>query len=414
MPYVIRKKGDEYCLYRAENGEPTGDPLGCHPTREKAEAQRKAIAVSTHESAVKLLETISPDNVYLTEVEGRRWRVRLIEAGMSANRRLYEAAVLQEAVGLFDGVPAFCDHPTADEEERRPERSLRDKVGVFENPVWEDGGIEADFIPIDPWLREVMLTSFNEGVPGFVQFSINARGLAESEKDDKGSYQRVTRLLSVHSVDAVTTAAAGGRIIDVLASDKGAREADEMDWETITISDVAANRPDILEAIRTEEKSKAYGEKADLLEAQKQVEALEAEKARLQERVAEMEGQIVTMEAEARMVKAANVVAKQLSESQLPAPARQRLSRLLEVTIEAYAADTSEGADERLETVVKQAIEAEREYLDTLLQQPDIKDMGRTEDNDEGPTIEEAKEKLTEAFVRLGYTEDEAREMAGR
>jgi len=47
MPYAIRRRNDEWCIYKADaNGDPTGDSLGCHATEAQAEAQRRALHAS--------------------------------------------------------------------------------------------------------------------------------------------------------------------------------------------------------------------------------------------------------------------------------------------------------------------------------------------------------------------------------
>jgi len=414
----------ERCLGKIE-GTPSEEQI----SKCEGSAIRQANAVAGGKvKEVQICEATPSHEIYLTEKEGKRWRVGLIDEGMSGNRRLYTGNVLREAVNLFEGTPSFADHPTTDEEAERPERSIRDKMGVFENPVWESDGIKADFIPIDPWLREVMLTSFNEGVPDFVQFSINAKGLAESEKDAHGKYQNITKILSVQSVDVVTQAAAGGKVIELLASQKEdaeTKEEDEMDWKALTVKELADNCPELLESIRVEEKAKAYGEKEELFALQETIKelegekvALEAEKTALGEKITGLEGEKAELEeavdeltVSARMVEASNVVAQKVAEAELPGVTRKKLTRLFEVTVEAYAKDGSEEAGAKLEQVITDAIEAERVYLDELMKQPEITGMGKTEK--EGLTMGDAKTKLKEAFVRLGHSEEEAEEMAG-
>ncbi len=44
MPWLIRKRENEFCVYKeGPDGEPTGKSLGCHPTQEAAERQRRAL-----------------------------------------------------------------------------------------------------------------------------------------------------------------------------------------------------------------------------------------------------------------------------------------------------------------------------------------------------------------------------------
>lgn len=51
MPFVIKQRGDEHCVYtQGEDGEAKGDPHGCHPTREKALAQMRALYANVPEA----------------------------------------------------------------------------------------------------------------------------------------------------------------------------------------------------------------------------------------------------------------------------------------------------------------------------------------------------------------------------
>jgi len=52
MPYIIRKRDDVYCVYKeGSDGEPTGEALGCHETREEAQAQLQALYAAEAKAA---------------------------------------------------------------------------------------------------------------------------------------------------------------------------------------------------------------------------------------------------------------------------------------------------------------------------------------------------------------------------
>lgn len=48
MPYVVRKSGSQYCLYKKEGGKLKRLKGGCHASRSKAIKQRQAIYISEH------------------------------------------------------------------------------------------------------------------------------------------------------------------------------------------------------------------------------------------------------------------------------------------------------------------------------------------------------------------------------
>jgi len=51
MPWLIRKRDDQWCVYREVNGEPEGDTLGCHDTEAAAQAQLAALYANEPEAA---------------------------------------------------------------------------------------------------------------------------------------------------------------------------------------------------------------------------------------------------------------------------------------------------------------------------------------------------------------------------
>ena len=44
MPAIIQKEGDEYCVYSHKG--PGAEKLGCHPTKQEAREQQKAVNAS--------------------------------------------------------------------------------------------------------------------------------------------------------------------------------------------------------------------------------------------------------------------------------------------------------------------------------------------------------------------------------
>jgi len=59
MPWMIAKRGEEYCVYKkGADGKPTGKTKGCHSTRKKAEGQMAALHANVMESVVLAHEDI--------------------------------------------------------------------------------------------------------------------------------------------------------------------------------------------------------------------------------------------------------------------------------------------------------------------------------------------------------------------
>lgn len=124
-----------------------------------------------------------------------KFKVALIQEGMGNLRDAfyYTREALESGITAFEGKKCFADHPSRSEESDRPERSVRDIIGHFENvrlEEREDGGsmLCADLVLLpDPsfeWARALVrhAVDYSKKYQGqeFVGLSINASGDAEA------------------------------------------------------------------------------------------------------------------------------------------------------------------------------------------------------------------------------------------
>lgn len=140
----------------------------------------------------RFLEASSSDN----GIGPTKFKVALIQEGLGNLRDAfyYSREALDAAVsgGAFEGKKCYADHPSAFEEQDRPERSVRDIIGHFENvhiEEAEDGSarLVADLImfptPAFEWARTLVSQAiqFSKKYPDreLVGLSINASGDAE-------------------------------------------------------------------------------------------------------------------------------------------------------------------------------------------------------------------------------------------
>lgn len=153
-----------------------------------------------------------------------RWRVRLIEADVMGSSGYYSTEVLRrDGPKAFPaGTHVYFDHATETESFERPERSVKDLAGaLIEDAQYEDGpdgkGLFArvqffpDYIPKIEAMAEVMP----------VEMSIRAAGTIEESE----SGRIVTSIVHGMSVDIVTRAGAGGRLIHMTEAAKPAAAA---------------------------------------------------------------------------------------------------------------------------------------------------------------------------------------------
>ncbi len=169
-----------------------------------------------------------------TEPSGAEWDVIVIESGLSSNRNLYEAKVLEAAVPKYEGARMFLDHQ---EEPRRFGRSVKDLVGFIRDPrpafvAHEAEGAAVFAIAATACLtrqdfRAEMLEAHRLGKPDLFGLSHDIRAKSQAQMLSSGPAVKVESIEKVDSVDFVTNPAAGGRVLRLVASDVVATSLEE-------------------------------------------------------------------------------------------------------------------------------------------------------------------------------------------
>ncbi|MFI7113965.1 hypothetical protein ACIBK9_47145 [Nonomuraea sp. NPDC050227] len=146
--------------------------------------------------------------------KGRRFRARIIQGDIQGSSGFYPAEMLKRDAAVFrEGLPVFLDHPGATESYDRPERSVRDLAGkLASTAVYERDGLYADVEVYPHWAPVV------EAMAGDIGMSIRASGTVEASKDESIRGPIVTSLTEAASVDFVTAAGAGGKVVALLES----------------------------------------------------------------------------------------------------------------------------------------------------------------------------------------------------
>lgn len=149
-----------------------------------------------------------------------RYQVRIISNGVGSSG-VYPAATIRDAVerGVWaKGTHVYLDHPDALENETRPERSLRDLIGVLDSDATltdlDEGGVAADAqLKVYAPYRELVAEMADD-----IGLSIRATADIGTGKADGHEGKIVWRIHEALSVDLVTKAGRGGRILEVLES----------------------------------------------------------------------------------------------------------------------------------------------------------------------------------------------------
>lgn len=155
-----------------------------------------------------------------TRGTGKRRRAKLIAADVWGSSAYYSAEVLERdaAEVVVPGIKMYENHQTYVEESERPEGDVSKLVGKvtsygeFEADNPEGPGIYADVEFYDSYVDRI-----NE-IGGDIGLSINGNGdYVEGEID--GRYGKIiTKLVNIKSVDVVTAAGAGGKLVSILES----------------------------------------------------------------------------------------------------------------------------------------------------------------------------------------------------
>lgn len=198
---------------RLHIGPADGDEWGIVVDGENQGALQDAISDILEESARPLTERVP-----LTEAApgkgGRRFRARLIAGDIQGSSGYYPAKMLRECAHVFrEGLPVFLDHPSVNESYDRPERSVRDLAGKLATPaVYERDGLYADVEVYPHWAPVV------EAMWPDIGMSIRASGTVEASQREGVRGPIVTALTEAASVDFVTAAGAGGKVVALLES----------------------------------------------------------------------------------------------------------------------------------------------------------------------------------------------------
>lgn len=179
----------------------------------------RAVSSILDENAATTLHNIQ-EHTPLTEaaggqpLPGRRFRARIIQGDVQGSSGFYPASMLRRDASVFrEGLPVFLDHPGVTESYDRPERSVRDLAGRLATAaVYEGDGLYADVEVFAHWAPVI------EAMADHIGMSIRASGTVEPSTEESVRGPIVTSLAEATSVDFVTAAGAGGKIVALLES----------------------------------------------------------------------------------------------------------------------------------------------------------------------------------------------------
>ncbi len=224
--YTIEPQGDMYNgerLYRRNYTVSDSGKVEFGDTSEVS-VQTEYVAIGESAPATEAITLLSAGNLIESadNGEGWKWRVQVIQSGISKNKTEYPLDVLHKRAPLYEGVTVYyggADHSPA-------HRGFSDVGGWITQPTTNARGIEGTF-EINkgkPELRETFMHAWDVSqrtgkVPfGFShvipagKFKTTVRRLTE------GLVRRVDDFTAVDSVDIVMRPSAGGELIGLVAA----------------------------------------------------------------------------------------------------------------------------------------------------------------------------------------------------
>lgn len=151
---------------------------------------------------------------------GKVWKIKIIEGDRQGSSAYYPKEALESGKHLFGkGVRIFRNHPAESAKWEQPERRIEDIIGWLSEDASFDGKdlyAEATFLESEQARIKELADA------GVIAMSIRASG----EMTEGSNGMELKKFTSVHSVDVVTMAGAGGKFVDVLESARNQESAE--------------------------------------------------------------------------------------------------------------------------------------------------------------------------------------------
>jgi hypothetical protein len=266
----------------------------------------------------------------------------LIEAGKNFNkRRYYPKDTIREAAPLFGGLKMFMDHPTAKEDQEKPERSVKGWVATIVESWYEDGKAMGRIrVHDDEFWKLLKDPVYRE----HIGISINAFGRSYVKTIDGERMEVVEKITNPASVDWVTEPGARGRVAYLLESMR--KEGETKMLNTITVAQLRESRKDLVDAIEADIRTRLTGES--------EAKIKEAVDKAVEKAVKETREKIVRQNTRSKKF------AEAISASKLPAKSQEKVAR------EGAAIVESDCTDEEFGKKIEESIKAELEYVKGL------------------------------------------------
>lgn len=199
--------------------------------------------------------------------KGLKWRIVVVESGLSLNNNLYPAAVLRESLSLFEGV-TVCIKSDA-EHLSGNSKAVSNIIGKLESPTFVEANksdkarIEATLVLLPIGDIPQRLTALYEAdMTQNFGFSIDALAQAVKKKQGKLHIVEALKFTQVNSVDLIVEPGAGGRLLEM----KEAKGANTMLLSRM-VEAVKKHNPALLDGVDEQDETAVLAAHEKMLEA---------------------------------------------------------------------------------------------------------------------------------------------------
>lgn len=361
-------------LKKIEQWTPSTDEGGLLKIKALVEGALEEIAQNQDDAGGEEFSRYTPFSESRKIAEDGTVPITIIKAGWGNKRdnHYYPAKMLEQAVSAFEGAQMFIDHPTPEEERKRPERSVKDLGAVITRVEGvQEGELVARARIVQPWLRDLIETAGD-----VIGISVRGKGITHKGTVGGRTGNIVEAIPRVDSVDFVTKAGAGGRVRALYES---ARKKEDDMFEDKTDEEVLAalkeSKGTVVDKLREEIKSELKEDNGDVQELDKLREANDKHAKEIEE-----------LNRELAMRKTREAVTEAVKGTRLPEVSQRRV-------IEAIGDSVFEKDEER-DTAIKEAIKAEAEYVTKLTGSGEIRGLGESGGVSEVKEAQQGMDKL--------------------
>lgn len=196
--------------------------------------------IETYEPIVSIKEAAPVHHGVFLEAQGEadsgRWLIKVIESGLSLNKKLYTDVVLRESATRFNGARVFVkgdiEHLKGEGKDFRQLEGALSDAQFIEASNDEPGYIQAVFSFIDPNSETAIKVreAFARNMSDLFGFSVDADGKGVNRSKAGMKYVEPKSITKVNSVDLIVTPGAGGKLIRMVESFNPNMETDTM-WK---------------------------------------------------------------------------------------------------------------------------------------------------------------------------------------